>query len=84
MNESLSSPSLSGQQIQALAKQHATELAAIRKDIELRKWAMDQACSVVGAANEAMDEGSVTFHDPVSLARSIHAFLVEGAGEKGE
>jgi hypothetical protein len=62
---------LSGQQMQALAKNHADALAAIKRDIEMRKWAVDQACGLAGAENSVII-------DAVALARSIHAFLVEG------
>jgi hypothetical protein len=77
---------LNGQQMQAIAAKYGEQLAAIKKDIELRKWVMDQACSVVAASNEASEgrDGVVTFHDPITLARAMHAFLVEGAGEKAE
>jgi hypothetical protein len=71
---------LSGQQMQSLAKNHADALAAIKRDVELRKWAVDQACGLAGA--EARTEADLRIVDPVGLARSIHAFLVEGAVEK--
>jgi hypothetical protein len=74
---------LSGQQVQSLAKDFAAKLQMIKQDIELRKWAVDQACGLAGTINEQPD-GKVTFHDPVVLARQIHAFLVEGAAEKAE
>jgi hypothetical protein len=70
---------LTGQQMQAMANQHAAALQAIRRDIETRKWAVDQACGLVGTQAEA--EVQVMLH-PVQLAREIHAFLVEGAAEQ--
>ena len=70
---------LSAQQMQSLAKQHADALLSIKKDVELRKWAVDQACGLAGSSDE---EARVTFHDPVALARLIHAFLIEGAAEE--
>ena len=83
MNENIVSntpaPPLSGQQMQSMAKQYADALAAKVKDIELRKWAVDQACGLAGSSDE---EARVTFHDPVALARLIHAFLIEGAAEE--
>jgi hypothetical protein len=71
---------LSGQQLQALAKQHADAIAAIKRDIELRKWAVDQACGLVGAMVESEESSTIT--NPVVLAREIHAFLVEAAVDK--
>jgi hypothetical protein len=72
---------LSAQQMQSLAKQHADALVAIRKDVELRKWAVDQACGVAGAGAE-QHEAITTLAPVVILAREIHAFLVEGVLEK--
>lgn len=69
---------LNGQQMAALQKQMADKLAGVMKDIELRKWAVDQACSLEAAALEAE---TPTRLDPVIVARSIHAFLTEGAAE---
>lgn len=71
---------LTGQQLAALQKQMAEKMTGIVKDVELRKWAVDQACSLVGAAHEQPD-GKITFPDPVALARGIHAFLTEGASD---
>jgi len=71
-------PPLAGHQIQALQKDMAATRQAILKDVELRKWAIDQACGLAGAQVEAeMD----VIADPVKLAREIHGFLTEGAGE---
>ena len=56
---------------------HAEQLGAIKRDVELRKWAADQAVSLGAAALEA-EHGMI---EVVVLARSIHAFLVEGATE---
>jgi hypothetical protein len=82
--QKLSTPAaLSAQQMQSLAKDFTAKLQMIKQDIELRKWAVDQACGLAGTINEQPD-GKVTFHDPVVLARQIHAFLVEGAAEKAE
>lgn len=72
MNENVAQP-LNAQQYQSLAKQYADALIAVKKDIELRKWVMDQACSLCGA------EGPVTFTDPIALAKEMHAFIVEGS-----
>jgi len=69
---------LSAQQMQALQKDMAARLAAITKDVELRKWAVDQACGLAGAQVEA-DADQIC--DPVALARAIHAFLTEAAVE---
>jgi hypothetical protein len=74
-------PAMTGQQMQSLAKDFAAKLQMIKQDIELRKWAVDQAISFTGAKVEA--EADPMVH-PVSLAREIHAFLVEGAAEKAE
>ena len=71
---------LSAQQMQSLARQHADALVAIKKDVELRKWAVDQACGLAGAEVEA----DTRIVNPVALAREIHAFIVEGAAEKSE
>jgi hypothetical protein len=70
---------LSGQQVQSLQQAHAAALAGIKRDIELRKWAVDQACGLAGSENCTTAD-----KDPVAVARSIHAFLVEGAAEKAE
>jgi hypothetical protein len=69
---------LSAQQMQALAKQHADALLAIKRDVDLRKWAVDQACGLAGAAYEA--EGMAV--DVVAVGREIHAFLTEAAEGK--
>jgi hypothetical protein len=63
--------SLSAQQMQALQKQYAEGIMAIRKDLELRKLALDQACNLVSTT-----KGTV---DPIDLARKLHSFLIEGA-----
>jgi hypothetical protein len=76
MSESTEKP-LSGQQMQAMANQHAAALQAIKRDIELRKWAVDQACGLAGS------ESMQIKIDPIKLARELHAFLVEAA-EKAE
>jgi hypothetical protein len=67
---------LSGQQMQALAKNHADALAAIKRDIELRKWAVDQAIGLAGSERPLPRD---MYRDPMKIAREIHAFLVEGA-----
>lgn len=72
---------LSAQQMQALAKQHAEQLTLIRRDVDLRKWAVDQACGMAGAAYEAESD---THMDVIGMARRIHAFLTEAAVEKPE
>ena len=64
---------LSGQQIQALQKQLTDKMAGIVKDVDLRKWSVDQACGLAGAAIEAETEQP----DVVKLARAIHSFLTE-------
>jgi hypothetical protein len=71
---------LSGQQMQAMAARYAEELGKIRKDVELRKLALDQACNVIAQTN-SVPGTQVTFHDPIALAKAMHAFLVEGASE---
>jgi FKBP-type peptidyl-prolyl cis-trans isomerase 2 len=69
---------LSGQQVQALQKQLADKMAGIVKDVDLRKWAVDQACSLAGSAMEFRHLSDNTEKpDVVKLARSIHAFLTE-------
>jgi hypothetical protein len=73
------SQQLSAQQMQALTKSYADALVAIKRDVELRKWSVDQACSLAGSQLEA--EVPVMMH-PITLAREIHAFLTEGANEK--
>ena len=80
MNENTPQQPLSGQQLQAMSKQYADALVAVRKDIELRKWAVDQACGLAGSESRA----DVPIMNVLELARSIHAFLVEGAAEKAE
>lgn len=81
MNENIvsntSAPPLSGQQMQSMAKQYADALAAKVKDIELRKWAVDQACGLAGSENCTTAD-----KDPVAVARLIHAFLIEGTVEE--
>jgi hypothetical protein len=62
---------LNGQQMSALHKQMAGTLADIKKDVELRKWAVDQACGIVGSETPPPDA------DVVHLARQIYAFLTE-------
>jgi hypothetical protein len=74
MPESNEQP-LNGQQMSALQKQFAAELVNLRKDVDLRKWSVDQACGLAGAAIE--HKGTVI--DPVKTARQIHEFLTEGA-----
>ena len=71
---------LTGQQMSSLVKQYNDELVRIRKDVELRKLALDQACNCVTATNAA-PVGGVVFHDPIQLAKAMHAFLVEGAND---
>jgi hypothetical protein len=65
---------LNGQQMSALHKNMSDKLAGIVKDVELRKWAVDQACGLAGAAYE----GEAPTIEVVALARAIHAFLTEG------
>ena len=65
---------LSGQQIQAIQKQMADKLAGVVKDVDLRKWAVDQAIGLAGSAIEFTAEPV----DAVKLARLIHSFLTEG------
>ena len=65
------------QQYQAVAKQYGDALIAIKKDIERRKWAVDQACGLSGSENAIVP-------DVMELARNIHAFIVESAVEKAE
>jgi hypothetical protein len=68
---------LNAQQMQALAKQHADALIAIKRDVDLRKWAVDQACGLAGAAYEAEAQAV----EVVSVARKIHDFLTESASQ---
>jgi hypothetical protein len=70
--------SLSGQQMQTMAARYADELGKIRKDIDLRKLALDQACNVIAQTN-SVPGNQVTFHDPIALAKAMYDFLVEGA-----
>lgn len=65
---------LNGQQIQALQKQMAEQFAGAIKDVELRKWSVDQAC---GLAGTAMENEAARPIDVVVLARCIHSFLTE-------
>ena len=65
-------------QVSALQKQMAEKLTTIVKDVELRKWAVDQACGLAGAALEAEADKPV---DVVKTAREIHSFLTEAAAE---
>lgn len=83
MNEQQGQGALSGQQVQAMAARYADEMVRIRKDIELRKLALDQACNVIASTNAARTDGQITFHNPIALAREMHAFLVEGAKAEG-
>jgi len=64
---------LSGQQMNALAKQYNDALLQIKKDIELRKLALDQAIEYCGRTN---------ISDVIEFAQKMHAFLVEGADDK--
>ena len=66
-----SDPTLSGQQMQAMAARYAEELGKIRKDIELRKWVLDRATDKHDHPDAA-----------IAYARALHAFLVEGAVDK--
>ena len=68
---------LSGQQIQALQKGMHEKMAGLVKDVELRKWSVDQACGLAGVAIEG-DKKPV---DVVKTAREIHAFLTEPVGD---
>jgi hypothetical protein len=65
---------MSGAQLQALQKQLTDKLAGIVKDVELRKWSIDQACGLAGSAIEFGGSGNA-----VELARAIHTFLTEAA-----
>lgn len=69
---------LSGQQMSALQKQMQEKLTSIVRDVDLRKWSVDQACGLAGAAMEHESDHI----DAVKMAREIHAFLTEGAVEK--
>lgn len=71
---------LNGQQMQALQKQYHEALMGIGRDIELRKYAIDQAFRLASASNGARD-GVVTYHDPVALAKAIHDFITLPAAE---
>jgi hypothetical protein len=64
---------LAGDQMAALQKQMTDKMAGIVKDVDLRKWSVDQACGLAGAAVEASSEPV----DVVKLARAIHSFLTE-------
>ncbi len=68
---------LNGQQMSALQKQMQDKLTGIVKDVDLRKWAVDQACGLAGVSIEH----ATTVIDAVKMAREIHAFLTEGAAE---
>jgi hypothetical protein len=86
MNEQPQQP-LSGQQMQAMAAKYGEQLAAIKKDIELRKLALDQACNllaspVFGMCFEQSPEGYIT--GTVGLTKAMHAFLVDGAAAEKE
>jgi len=75
MNDQKQEAPLNGQQMSALQKQMQDKLVGIVKDVDLRKWSVDQACGLAGAAIE--HKGAVI--DPVKTARQIHEFLTEGA-----
>jgi hypothetical protein len=68
---------LASDQMAALQKQMTDKMAGIAKDVDLRKWSVDQACGLAGAAIEAETEQP----DVVKLARAIHAFLTEGTSQ---
>jgi hypothetical protein len=73
-----SQQSLSGQQLQALANDYAAKVAVIKRDIELRKFAVDQVLNMVKSSN-----ATLTGDDVVRFMRGVHAFLI-AAGEKAE
>jgi hypothetical protein len=72
MTEKAEQP-LNGQQLSAIQKQMQDRLAVLVKDVELRKWSVDQACGLAGAA---VEHGKKDI-DVVTTARQIHAFLTE-------
>jgi hypothetical protein len=74
---------LSGAQMSLVQKQLAVQAEYIRKDVDLRKWAVDQAIGLAGAMleNNASTAGKSTF-DVIQISRAIHAFLTEAAGDK--
>jgi hypothetical protein len=78
MNDQKQEAPLNAQQMSALQKQMAEKLTGIVKDVDLRKWSVDQACGLAGTAMEH----SKAAVDPVKTAREIHAFLTEGATTK--
>jgi hypothetical protein len=70
---------LSGQQIQAMANDYAAKLAAIKRDIELRKFAVNSMVELMKTAYGPAI-GPAQFNQ---MLVDLHAFLVE-AGEKAE
>jgi hypothetical protein len=64
---------LSGQQVQALQKHLAETVARILRDVELRKFVLQEA---VAAAKAAYPIGSV---DIMPLAKQMHEFLTAAA-----
>jgi hypothetical protein len=73
MNDTSQQP-LSGQQIQAMANDYAAKLAAIKRDIDLRKFAVMQTVEVAKGS-------TITASAFEAIMRSVHAFLIN-EGEK--
>lgn len=69
MNEKNSDP-LNAAQIEAVRKQMQMSQTAILRDIDLRKYALVEACKIA-----ALRQGC----NPMELAEAMHAFLVGGA-----
>jgi len=84
---------LSGQQVQAMQKQLGEALQTAIKNMELRKYAMTQACEIWVKCDLARDppvavdeHGKMSkiagfSYTPVELATTIYDFLVAPAAE---
>jgi hypothetical protein len=60
---------LNGQQMAELSRQYSAQLSAIRKDIELRKYALEHAC-------RHCDAGEGGPRNVLELAKQMHEFLI--------
>ena len=74
---------LNAGQLQQIQKQAQDALKLAVDSLQLRKWAVEQAFSLVSSCNSTIDPETtmpvLTFTDPMALANSVYDFVAQAA-----
>ena len=79
---------LNAQQLQAIRNEAAAAVRAAVDEMQLRKWAVEQAFAVVASLKAVIERPTptepgpvprLTINDPMALAEAVYAFVSQAA-----